>query len=309
MSRTLYIFFSLITLSGELGAIDPARVSIVLPTTKLCKQLKGFAEKDRERVKEVSKVGSDSSESQRLLMLAPWELTVGEIGIVILEQHLVPELRSTALAHDRICFAIQAILKELNRCELLSYRPHTVKTDSKEEKCNRNEGIDDSSDVRDGGKSSLPMNMASASKGAPSLMSENLRAHLSARQILDITEPFLVTNYTMRPLDPVQESPIYKPESSPVQWLGRWARKLGELTLNSDNISIENCFLEWTSLLFEFQSISLPLSPSSIISFNLHRNPPVYLSLYLYIYVSIYASMYLSMYIYLCIYVSIYLFI
>ena len=130
----------------------------MLPTTKLSQQLKGFAEKDRERAKEISKVRSGSRESQSLEMLAPWELTVGEIGILILEQHLVPELRSTALAHDRTCFAIQAILKELNRCELLSHRPPAVGTDSKGGKCGRDEGNDDSSDSRDTVKS------ASASK-------------------------------------------------------------------------------------------------------------------------------------------------
>ena len=216
---------------GELGAIDPARVTITLPASKLPKQPKLTSEMEEERELAARKNGSSSSSSNGARNpgnAPPWELTVGEIGMSILEHHLVPELRSTALAHDRTCFAIQAILKELNRCEVpLSQQP-ALEAESDGSKCSRsgsNEGDEEMSGTD--GQHARATRIQS-SKGVLVSMSEVLRAKLSSRQLLDITEPFWVTNYTMRPLEAVIESPVYRPETSLVQWLARWARKLGE---------------------------------------------------------------------------------
>ena len=157
------------------------------------------------------------------------------IGMSILEDHLVPELKSTALAHDRTCFAIQTILKELNRCELLSTSENVVDTSRVDTITTSSSTATLSSSSVSSTETNINDNLAyshklpSVPKGiTPTPMTESLKAKLSHRLILDIIEPFWVTSYTMRSLDPVLESPIYKPESTFVQWLGRWARKLGE---------------------------------------------------------------------------------
>ena len=157
--------------------------------------------------------------------LTPWGLTADTMGMVILEEHLVPELRSTAQAHDRTCFAIQDILKDLSK--------HSdVVVLSGDLKKNDDDVLDDAlfsddlslrvEESRTGSGSSVK----AIPKGG-TLMPSSLHSALSEHQILHITEPFWITNYTMRPLEQIFESPIYRSHVGFVQWLGRWARKLG----------------------------------------------------------------------------------
>ena len=223
---------------GELGAVDPARVSIVLPSAKLPKP-DGTTDKDKNDSKDKNK--TDPRIKSHTENAPPWDLTLETIGLGILEDHLVPELKSTAHAHDRTCFAIQDILKALSKRD-----EGTGGTGEKGMKNDRGDGGDivgKGERVGKGGKNgviciditntSTSTNTSASSSTAPpkplknTPMPESLRSDLSARQILDITEPFWVTNYTMRTLDPVKESPIYKAGCTFVQWLGRWARKLG----------------------------------------------------------------------------------
>ena len=164
---------------------------------------------------------TDSKSLQKLSSsrenLAPWELSVVKMGMSILEDHLVPELKSTTLAHDRTCFAIQDILKELSK--------HVVRDGGEEAGIGTNmaTGTGASSHFT-AGSSGLQGSAgctADASEGggreralSPSVssphMPDSLRLCLLEGQVLEITEPFWITNYTMRPLERVLESPIYR---------------------------------------------------------------------------------------------------
>jgi hypothetical protein len=160
---------------------------------------------------------TDSKSLQKLSSsrenLAPWELSVVKMGMSILEDHLVPELKSTTLAHDRTCFAIQDILKELSK--------HVVRDGGEEQGAGTGTGTGTGSHFT-AGSSSLQgsSGTADASEGgkdrvspsgssSPS-MPEPLRLCLLEGQVLEITEPFWITNYTMRPLERVLEAPIYR---------------------------------------------------------------------------------------------------
>ena len=224
---------------GELGALDPARVSIVLPTSKLSKQLAALRAGNPSggagpgqgagAVTAGSSV-TDSKSLQKLSAsrenLAPWEVSVVKMGMSILEDHLVPELKSTTLAHDRTCFAIQDILRELGK----HVGVHGDKEDkpgagtSMETGTGTGTGAGAGADSHStGGSTSVPggskgadasegggRDRALTPSGSSSHMPEPLRLCLLEGQVLEITEPFWITNYTMRPLEKVLESPIYR---------------------------------------------------------------------------------------------------
>jgi hypothetical protein len=158
---------------------------------------------------------TDSKSLQKLSSsrenLAPWELSVVKMGMSILEDHLVPELKSTTLAHDRTCFAIQDILKELSK--------HVVRDGGEEQGAGTGtgtgshftagssslQGSSGTDDASEGGKDRV----SPSGSSSPS-MPEPLRLCLLEGQVLEITEPFWITNYTMRPLERVLEAPIYR---------------------------------------------------------------------------------------------------
>lgn len=177
-------------------------------------------------------VRTDKQSAHSRENLAPWGLTADTMGMVILEEHLVPELRSTAQAHDRTCFAIQDILKDLSK--------HSdVIVLSGESKKNDDDVLDD---ALFGDDLSLRIEESRTSvkavpKGVTSMPS-SLHSSLSEHQILHITEPFWITNYTMRPLEQIFESPIYRSHVGFAQWLGRWARKLGKYCAGHNYTSV-----------------------------------------------------------------------
>ena len=166
--------------------------------------------------------------------LSPWGVTAETMGMVILVDHLVPELRSTAQAHDRTCFAIQDILKDLSKHSDVIVPSDFKKYDD--------DVLDDalfgdeiSIRIED---SRIGTSCKAVPKGAHSMsMPPSLHFSLSEHQILHITEPFWITNYTMRPLDQIFESPIYRSNVGFAQWLARWARKLGD----DDHLLIISC--------------------------------------------------------------------
>jgi len=79
---------------GELGALDPARITNFLPPS--------------------SKAASKSSkQSDNYHAHCPWEINEQKFGFYLLESHLIPALRTSPLSQDRIGFAIQEVLKKL----------------------------------------------------------------------------------------------------------------------------------------------------------------------------------------------------
>ena len=150
----------------------------------------------------------------------------------ILEEHLVPELKSTALAHDRTCFAIQDILKELckqirlNDGSGVSSGCGVDVTDKNGEMEGEKERQRDRMMNNNSADSTEGTQIAPHPHESP-FMPDSLCSSLSARQIMDIAEPFWTTNYTMKALERVRDCPVYRGDCNFVQWLGRWARKLG----------------------------------------------------------------------------------
>jgi hypothetical protein len=77
-----------------LGAIDPARVNYLLPSSKTTRLL------------------SKSTPLAR----TPWEWNGDKLGLYLLESHLVPGLSSQDISgQDRTGFAIQEVLKQMSK--------------------------------------------------------------------------------------------------------------------------------------------------------------------------------------------------
>lgn len=75
---------------GELGAIDPARVSVNLYSR-----------------------GEGGSQGATPALVAPWTITDSRLALVVLSDMLVPTIRAATKDHDRFPFAIQELLKLL----------------------------------------------------------------------------------------------------------------------------------------------------------------------------------------------------
>lgn len=87
---------------GELGAIDPSRVRVLLP------RYQGGVEKVDD--------GSGSAINRKVISaeaMVPWDFSVSDFGVYLLENHLVPMLKSDTYNSDRAGFAIQKILAHL----------------------------------------------------------------------------------------------------------------------------------------------------------------------------------------------------
>jgi len=98
---------------GEIGAIDPARVQVALSA----------AMRSRSSTMSVpaavasprSSADSPRSDAQSLVQVdnpPPWECALVDMGLLLLERHFVPELR-TGTEQDFTCYGIQSILTEL----------------------------------------------------------------------------------------------------------------------------------------------------------------------------------------------------
>lgn len=156
---------------GELGAVDPSRVSVRLSKPPPMSSAEG-------------KPGEASA--------FPWHVRPQDLGLYLLEHHLVPGLRSAdgSASQDKSGFAIQVILKQIASA------------------------YDEST-----GATSVPPT-ASAS------MPEALKDLLASKSILDVTEPFWSTSYTMNENYPVRVPPIYFHGLSFARWISLFTRYL-----------------------------------------------------------------------------------
>ena len=81
---------------GELGAIDPARIKLVLPTVMKKRAPKaihtGLGRQSGSRKAEMVPLQLQS-ETLHAFNMAPWELSPTEMSLILLETHLVPSLK------------------------------------------------------------------------------------------------------------------------------------------------------------------------------------------------------------------------
>ena len=152
--------------------------------------------------------------------MAPWEFAVEDLCVTVLEEHLMPELRTSASAHDRTCFAIQEILQELNRQRILQ-----------SESANSS-GVHATSSAAAAAAASDHARSGTNSDGNNAFskgpMPQELRSFLSARNLLDATETFWLTKYEIVPIDGKgqDERWVYYVGLPFHNWIGRWAKKL-----------------------------------------------------------------------------------
>ena len=159
--------------------------------------------------------------------LAPWEFAVEDLCLCVLEEHLMPELRTSISAHDRTCFAIQEILQALNRQRILL----TEGGNSSSNSANASTTVAASHSVRSGAGSDSNNNTTVATvkvKVSRGPMPQELRAFLSARNLLDATETFWATNYELTAIEGkgLDDRWIYYVGLPFQVWIGRWARKM-----------------------------------------------------------------------------------
>lgn len=171
---------------GELGAVDPSRVSVRLSkASPFATHTSGTS-------------ASEPSAEQKQRDAFPWYAAPATLGMFLLEHHLVPGLRSAAgsASQDKSGYAIQVILKHIA------------------------ENLSPDSDVNSDTLSlpSLPT--------LPHSMPEALKTTLFAKNILDVTEPFWSTSYTMDERYAVRTPPIYFPGLSFARWISLFTRFL-----------------------------------------------------------------------------------
>ena len=173
---------------GEIGAIDPSRVKVgmLLPTGA-----------DTSSI--TSRIESGSKSGPGL----PWRVSLFDFGMFLLEHHLVPGLRSAAgsASQDKSGFAIQIILRCLadnNTDNDSTDAPRSITTQQQQ---------------TISGDSSRPMPLA-------------LRQLLLSKGLLDVSEPFWSTSYTMSENYPVRRPPIFTPGLSFSRWISLLTRYL-----------------------------------------------------------------------------------
>lgn len=125
----------------------------------------------------------------------PWHVKLHDFGLYLLEHHLVPGLRSAdrSATQDKSGFAIQGIL----RCISATY----------------NEG----EDVAAGGDEFVPSSTS---------MPEKLKDVLAAKSILDVTEPFWSTSYTIPETYNLRKPPLYFHGLPFMRWISLFTRFL-----------------------------------------------------------------------------------
>ena len=173
---------------GEIGAIDPSRVKVgmLLPTGT-----------DTSSI--TSRIESGSKSGPGL----PWRVSLFDFGMFLLEHHLVPGLRSAAgsASQDKSGFAIQIILRCLadNTDNDSTDAPRSITTQQQQQTIS--------------GDSSRPMPLT-------------LRQLLLSKGLLDVSEPFWSTSYTMSENYPVRRPPIFTPGLSFSRWISLLTRYL-----------------------------------------------------------------------------------
>ena len=165
--------------------------------------------------------------------LAPWEFAVEDLCLTVLEEHLMPELRTSVNAHDRTCFAIQEILQELNRQRILQTEGASGSSSAHASSSSATAAAAVSSHARSGAGSDNANNnsnnnnaVAAKVKVSHGPMPQELRSFLAARNLLDATETFWTTNYELTTTKGLDDRWIYYVGLPFQMWIGRWARKL-----------------------------------------------------------------------------------
>jgi len=171
---------------GEIGAIDPSRVKVMLPG----------ADTSISRPEQRLEGGSKSGPS------FPWRVSLFDFGMFLLEHHLVPGLRSAAgsASQDKSGFAIQIILRCLADGQI-----------SAEKSALEAPLIATHQQPNDSLRPTMP---------------PSLRQLLLSKGILDVTEPFWSTSYTMSENYPVRRPPIFVPGLSFARWISLFTRYL-----------------------------------------------------------------------------------
>jgi hypothetical protein len=189
---------------GEIGAIDPSRVKVgmLLPTGAGTSII-------TSRIEGGSKSGPG----------LPWRVSLFDFGMFLLEHHLVPGLRSAAgsASQDKSGFAIQIILRCLadndNNDNNNNYQGnHTDSTEAPRSITTQQQQQQQQQQTI-AGDSSRPMPLA-------------LRQLLLSKGLLDVSEPFWSTSYTMSENYPVRRPPIFSPGLSFSRWISLFTRYL-----------------------------------------------------------------------------------
>jgi hypothetical protein len=160
---------------GEIGAIDPSRVSVQLDASR------------SNNPSAISVAGADSTASQ-----FPWKIEAKDLCLHFLESYLVPGQRSAdgSAAQDKSSYAIQLLLRELAAA------------------------------MQDGSTSS------SAHQGNDGGMPVAMKDLLASKSILEVTEPFWYTSYTLTDNLPARVPPIYTPTLTFSRWMWLFTRYL-----------------------------------------------------------------------------------
>jgi len=99
---------------GEIGAIDPARVTVALSAAMRSRSsaVSVPATAGSPRSSAGDSPRGDSTSVVQVGNPPPWECALVDMGLLLLEHHFVPELR-TGTEQDFTCYGIQSILTEL----------------------------------------------------------------------------------------------------------------------------------------------------------------------------------------------------
>lgn len=193
--------------------MDPARVNIILHT----RQRTEINDQDTLDTPHAITSKAASMKSPKMISSetpAPWELTVETMGMDILESHLVPPLKSSDKGNTHAFFAIQIILKILSR-ENVHVLDNNNRNDKNFDIFGKNVPKVEQSFTAYASRP--PIGDASRVVG-PAPMPQALRIKLYNKQILDITEPFWATTYSlpMNPVSKIDHRPIYESGESVV---------------------------------------------------------------------------------------------
>ncbi|EWM21622.1 hypothetical protein Naga_100012g20 [Nannochloropsis gaditana] len=115
---------------GELGAIDPARVSISLFDNRAARSAALTSSSYSTSV-------STSSTPSSAPLLAPWHTNDSKMALELLEHMLVPKLRAATADKDRFPYAVQELLHLL-----YSRGMERLKTTGAEEEATHERGLD-----------------------------------------------------------------------------------------------------------------------------------------------------------------------
>ncbi|CAM9282925.1 unnamed protein product, partial [Discosporangium mesarthrocarpum] len=194
---------------GELGAIDPARVALSLREDG----------EGRSRHHGTSK----SLRSKTLSDCAPWEVTLEDMALILITDHLVPAFRAstTSMEQDRVAFGIQELLKLFSTCGSGDRHSKKRKVNAEEKNSATPNLIptERERDNRQGGEDA----------GGPGPMPDRLATRLRAAQVLWVVEPFWSSTYKLASKDLSFSPPFFLHPAVTIsleRWLSIWCRHL-----------------------------------------------------------------------------------